>query len=113
MLLGPAHGQPAVLAHLAHGLAVQRAAFGATQGQTQRGRHQGVEIVAHAQAQGVLFGAQVDEHGDYSYSWPKISPLVGTPVPAVTSTLRTWPTWLTAVPRTWRTASAMPFMPWI
>ena len=41
------------------------------------------------------------------------SPLVGTPVPAVTSTCSTASTWLTEVPRTWRTPSAMPFMPWM
>ena len=41
------------------------------------------------------------------------SPLVGTPVPAVTSTCSAPSTWLTEVPRTWRTASAMPFMPWM
>ncbi len=41
------------------------------------------------------------------------SPLVGTPVPAVTSTCGTSGSWLTDVPRSWRTASAMPFMPWM
>ena len=43
----------------------------------------------------------------------RIRPLVGTPVPAVTRTGPSPGTWLTAVPRTWRTASAMPFMPWM
>ncbi len=43
----------------------------------------------------------------------RISPLVGTPVPAVTSTWGTSGSWLTDVPRSWRTASAMPFMPWM
>ena len=43
----------------------------------------------------------------------RISPLVGTPVPAVTSTWSTSGTGFTEVPRTWRTASAMPFMPWM
>ena len=44
-------------------------------------------------------------------STPRMSPLVGTPVPAVTSTWLTSGTWLTEVPRTWRTPSAMPFIP--
>src|SRR5580704_19532663 len=44
-------------------------------------------------------------------STPRMSPLVGTPVPAVTSTWLTSGTWLTDVPRTWRTPSAMPFIP--
>src|ERR1700720_628682 len=43
----------------------------------------------------------------------RISPDVGTPVPAVTSTCSTLSTWLTDVPRSWRTPSAMPFMPWM
>ena len=43
----------------------------------------------------------------------RIKPLVGTPVPAVTRTGPSPGTWLTEVPRTWRTASAMPFMPWM
>ena len=38
-------------------------------------------------------------------------PEVGTPVPAVTRTFSTEGTWLTEVPRTCRTPSAMPFMP--
>ena len=46
-------------------------------------------------------------------SGPSIRPLVGTPVPAVTSTGPSPLTWLTEVPRIWRTASAMPFMPWM
>ena len=46
-------------------------------------------------------------------SAPSTSPLVGTPVPAVTTTWSTSSTWLTALPRTWRTPSAMPFMPWM
>ena len=44
---------------------------------------------------------------------PRISPEVGTPVPAVTSTCSTSGTWLTEVPRSCRTPSAMPFMPWM
>ena len=44
---------------------------------------------------------------------PRIRPLVGTPVPAVTSTGPSPGTWFTESPRTWRTASAMPFMPWM
>src|SRR5690606_35522769 len=44
---------------------------------------------------------------------PRIRPLVGTPVPAVTSTLCTSPGWFTDVPRSSRTASAMPFIPWM
>ena len=47
--------------------------------------------------------------GDY----PRINPDVGTPVPAVTSTCSTSSTWLTDVPRSCRTPSAMPFMPWM
>jgi hypothetical protein len=47
------------------------------------------------------------------YAWDRITPLVGTPVPAVTSTFWTSGTGLTDVPRTWRTASAIPFMPWM
>ena len=43
----------------------------------------------------------------------RIRPLVGTPVPAVTRTGPSPGTWLTEVPRIWRTASAMPFMPWM
>jgi hypothetical protein len=35
---------------------------------------------------------------------PRIRALVGTPVPAVTRTGASLGTWLTAVPRTWRTA---------
>ncbi len=41
----------------------------------------------------------------------RMSPLVGTPVPAVTSTGPSPGTWLTDVPRTCLTPSAMPFMP--
>ena len=44
-------------------------------------------------------------------STPRTNPLVGTPVPAVTTTCSTSGTWLTEVPRTRRTPSAMPFMP--
>src|SRR5439155_10076151 len=46
-------------------------------------------------------------------STPSTSPLVGTPVPAVTSTCSAPSTWLTDVPRTCRTPSAMPFIPWM
>ena len=42
---------------------------------------------------------------------PSTSPLVGTPVPAVTTTWWTSAGWLTEEPRTSRTASAMPFIP--
>ena len=35
------------------------------------------------------------------------------PVPDVTSTFSTSSTWLQEVPRTWRTPSVMPFMPWM
>ena len=113
---GPAHGQPAVTAHLAHDLAVLVAAFGTAQAHAQLGRHQVVEIVTHLQAQAVLLGGQIDKHRTLRcapQALPKIKPLVGTPVPAVTSTLCTSATWLAAVPRTWRTASATPFMPWM
>ena len=56
-----------------------------------------------------------DPSGRASAQAESTRPLVGTPVPAVTST---WldaaaATGLTEVPRTWRTASAMPFMPWM
>ena len=44
-------------------------------------------------------------------STPRTRPLVGTPVPAVTTTCSRPGTWLTEVPRTSRTPSAMPFMP--
>ncbi len=46
-------------------------------------------------------------------STPRMSPLVGTPVPDVTTTCSTDGTWFTPVPRTWRTPSAIPFMPWM
>jgi hypothetical protein len=39
--------------------------------------------------------------------------LVGTPLPAVTSTFSTSGSWFAAVPRIWRTPSAIPFMPWM
>ena len=60
-------------------------------------------------------------HGGRAAKWgstgpgpqDRMRPLVGTPVPAVTSTGPSPGTWLTEVPRTWRTASAMPFMPWM
>ena len=42
---------------------------------------------------------------------PRMRPLVGTPVPAVTSTGPSPGTWFTELPRTCLTASAMPFMP--
>lgn len=45
-------------------------------------------------------------------SIPSTSPLVGTPVPAVARTCSTPGTRFTEQPRTWRTDSAMPFMPW-
>ena len=48
-----------------------------------------------------------------TYARPRMSPLVGHPVPAVTSTCSTSGTWLHDVPRICRTASAMPFMPWM
>lgn len=51
------------------------------------------------------------ERSTQPWSGPSMRPLVGTPVPAVTSTGPSPGTWLTAVPRTWRTASAMPFIP--
>ena len=38
---------------------------------------------------------------------------IGTPVPAVTRTCSTPGTWLTEVPRNWRTPSAIPFIPWM
>jgi hypothetical protein len=41
------------------------------------------------------------------------SALVGTAVPAVTTMFSTSSTWLTAWPRSWRIASAMPFIPWM
>src|SRR4051812_9727214 len=50
-------------------------------------------------------------HQRLHLSTPNISADVGTPVPPVTSTCSTSATWLTDVPRTWRTPSAMPFMP--
>ena len=46
-------------------------------------------------------------------STPRMSPLVGTPVPAVTTMCSSPEIWLTAVVRTWRTPSAMPLMPWM
>jgi hypothetical protein len=49
----------------------------------------------------------------YRRSRDSMSALVGTAVPAVTRTFSTFDTWFTDVPRTWRTPSAMPFMPWI
>lgn len=49
--------------------------------------------------------------GSRVQSAPRISALVGTPVPAVATTLRTPSGWLAEVPRTSRTASAIPFMP--
>ena len=45
--------------------------------------------------------------------WDGFRALVGHPVPAVTSTCSTPGTWLHDVPRIWRTASVMPFMPWM
>src|SRR5580693_3090540 len=51
--------------------------------------------------------------GRRSQDRDRMRPLVGTPVPAVTRTGPSPGTWLTAVPRIWRTASAMPFMPWM
>src|SRR5690606_11089621 len=51
--------------------------------------------------------------GRHPGSAPRIRPLVGTPVPAVTSMCRTESGWLTEVLRTSRTPSAMPFMPWM
>src|SRR3954454_8493435 len=50
-------------------------------------------------------------HQRLHLSTPNISADVGTPVPPVTSTCSTSVTWLTDVPRTWRTPSAIPFMP--
>jgi hypothetical protein len=49
----------------------------------------------------------------HQLSYPRIRPEVGTPVPAVTSTCSTSGTGLTDVPRSCRTPSAMPFMPWM
>ena len=43
----------------------------------------------------------------------RMSALVGTPVPEVTSTCSTSSTWLHDVPRIWRTPSVMPFIPWM
>ncbi len=51
--------------------------------------------------------------GHASKAHPRMSPDVGTPVPAVTSTCSTSGTGFTEVPRSWRTPSAMPFMPWM
>ena len=50
--------------------------------------------------------------GAHRAGW-RMRPLVGTPVPAVTTTFSTPSTWFTEVPRIWRTPSAMPFMPWM
>jgi hypothetical protein len=55
------------------------------------------------------FGCLSGRHRCYD----RIRALVGTPVPAVTRTGPSPGTWLTDVPRTWRTASAIPFMPWM
>ena len=60
--LGPTHRQPAVAAHLADGLAEQLATFLAAQLVAHVRGHQGLEIVPHLVAQGVLFGSEVDEH---------------------------------------------------
>src|SRR5699024_3104091 len=43
----------------------------------------------------------------------RTSPEVGTPVPAVTMSFSAPGTWFTDWPRSWRTPSAMPFMPWM
>ncbi len=58
---------------------------------------------------------QVGAVGDDAAHWsfPRMMPLVGTPTPEVTSTCSTSGTWLIAVPRTWRTPSAIPLMPWM
>ena len=63
VLLRPAEGQPAVAADLADGVAVQVAPFHAAQGGAQLGGHQVLEVVPHLEAQGVLLGGQVYEHG--------------------------------------------------
>ena len=48
-----------------------------------------------------------------AYACARIRPLVGQPVPAVTSTCSTSSTWLHDVPRIWRTASVILFIPWM
>ena len=60
--LGPADREPAVVTHLADGLAVQLTAFLAAQLVTHVRGHQGLEIVPHLVAQGMLFGCEVNEH---------------------------------------------------
>ena len=75
-----------------------------------------LQLPLSQQARAVLLGGQIDKHRTLRcapQALPKIKPLVGTPVPAVASTFSTFATWFTAVPRTWRTISAIPFMPWI
>ncbi|VVN74080.1 hypothetical protein PS685_05204 [Pseudomonas fluorescens] len=62
MGLRPADRQPAVAPHLADGLAKQLAAFLAAQLVAQVRGHQGLEIIPHLEAQGMLFGSEVDEH---------------------------------------------------
>ena len=46
-------------------------------------------------------------------AFPSSSALVGTMVPAVTSTCSTFSGWLVDEPRTSRAPSAMPFIPWM
>ncbi|MCY1436425.1 hypothetical protein D9M71_525500 [compost metagenome] len=62
MGLRPADRKPAVATHLADGLAKQLAAFLAAQLLAHVRSHQGLEIVPHLVAQGMLFGSEVDEH---------------------------------------------------
>ena len=58
-------------------------------------------------------GIQYRSHPARGQAAPMTRPLVGTPVPAVTSTGPSPGTWLTEVPRTCLTASAIPFIPWM
>ena len=64
VLLGPTHGQPAIASHLANGVAIEFAALFTAQLFTQLRGHQVLEIVPHLMAQGMLFGCEVDEHGN-------------------------------------------------
>ena len=67
-----------------------------------------VELTQLAMAIVVYFGVGLVTHED-----AHISADVVTPVPPVTKTWSAHSTWFTDSPRTWRTPSAMPFIPWM
>src|SRR5262249_5112321 len=89
----------------------------------QVGGHHAREVRAQLVAERALLVAQLDLHdrslppvaeaASGSQARPRIKPLVGQPVPAVTSACSTPGTWLHDVPRICRTHSVMPFMPWM